>query len=400
MYYPEAIKILLLLKSIPGLGSIKLNSIIKYFNSSEKLQNIFSVETEVLLSLNLTLEQINYIRKPNWFYVDGQLSLAQKHGVSLISIYDSNYPLHLKQIYDPPVLLYVKGNSTALNAQLFAIVGTRRPTIYGRKMAEYFSKEVLSVGYVVTSGFAKGIDICAHLTAANQSQPTVVVLGTSLDYIYPTQHKNYVDNILNSNGVIISENGFTTPPHPSCFPKRNRIISGLSKGVLVIEAARKSGSLITAKCAVEQAREVFAVPGNINNPQALGCLDLISQGAKLTVSIEDILDELCGLGNMPMEINAAHSVIFRNNESIQSLYNKKTCKKNIKQTVSKQTQCGLSKQQQCLLELLSGGVVELDALVQSIKMDISRVLTELVQLEIMGLVVPVPGGYTRCNESW
>lgn len=267
---------------------------------------------------------------------------------------------------------------------MFAIVGTRKPTIYGQKAAEYFSTELLARGLIITSGFARGIDITSHLAVVNQAQPTVVVLGTSLDYIYPAQHKKYVASIIDSGGVIISEAYFTTPPLRSCFPRRNRIISGLCKGVLVVEAARKSGSLITAKSAMEQGREVFAVPGNINNQQALGCLDLIKDGAKLTIDIDDILDEFASCRG------------YRQLKPIIKSRNLEAVDRNLKQEVLCQQQelfTNLNKKQQLLYDAIAGGKTNLDNLVKNTRLEVNEIMVELLQLELKGMITSVAGGY-------
>jgi DNA processing protein len=199
-------------------------------------------------------------------------------------------------------------------------------------------------------------------------------MGTSLDCIYPDSHKKYINKIVDAGGVIISESMFTTVPHPSCFPRRNRIISGLSRGVLIIEAARKSGSLITARCAIEQGRDVFAIPGNINNPQALGCLDLIADGAKLIIRAEDIIDELSGLK------------ITHNQHTSDLSYSQ-----------SQQPQPQLNSNQQQLLTAISGAVTNIDDIVGScnLSLAIDTIASELIQLEIMGYVTTVAGGYTK-----
>lgn len=359
----DVVRVLLLLKNIPKLGCKKINQIL---NKVVNITDILYYSYQQLLDLKLSHDQIMAILNPNWSYVDGQLKIAQDNNIDIISIYDDYYPRILKQIFDPPVILYIKGNKKILNAELFAIVGTRKPTIYGRQMADFFSKEMQSYGYIIVSGFALGIDITAHLAAIKKQHPTVAVLGTSLDCIYPDNHKKYVDQLIDNGGVLISENEFTTWPSPSCFPNRNRIISGLSRGVLVIEAARKSGSLITARCAMEQSREVFAVPGNINNMQALGCLDLIANGAKLVIEAKDIIEELCGIKIMYNKSEPEPKKVLDNN---------------------------LNNVQQLLLNAISNGMVGFDDIVHSCKLTTQQVASQLMQLEIMGFIACLGGNY-------
>lgn len=381
---PAWVKVLLLLQSIPGLGCSKINQLIKNF---ENIFDIFECSDDVLLQLGLNFKQIKAILKPNWSYSASQIKLANKHQVEMISIYDESYPFLLKQIYDPPPILYVKGNKKLLNHDQIAVVGTRKPTVYGCQTADYFSNELLNHGYVITSGYALGIDIIAHLAAAKRGLPTVVVFGTSLDYVYPARHNKYFNQIIGAGGVFISEFGFTTLPHPSCFPRRNRIISGLSRGVLVIEAARKSGSLITARCALEQGREIFAVPGNINNQQALGCLDLISNGAKLTIDSTSIIEELDGF-KLGMKIKNQHKQFdLFTAESLVACVPSNTDLARDDRT--------LDNNKQKLMQALAGGVADFDSLVCNSQLPAQAVATELVQLEILGYISSVPGGYSK-----
>lgn len=367
------LRVLLLLLTIPNFGCVKIYNLIKKIDT---ISQLLTYNQQQLMAVGFNTDQIKYILKPNWDFVDKQLALAKRLNIDIISILDSAYPALLKEIYDPPMVLYVQGNKQALNSMQIAVVGSRKPTLYGKQVAEYFCNELLAYGYTLTSGFALGIDIIAHCCALKNKMPTVVVLGTSLDAIYPAKHKEYVPAIIDAGGAIISENSFTTRAHPSVFPRRNRIISGLSRGVLVVEAARKSGTLITARCATEQFREVFAIPGNINNPKALGCLDLIANGAKLVIEPRDIIEELCGI-----KIN----------------YKKKSVKNpEVKQPAQQDLLFSeLSPQQKSLLAALSGGLSAFDTLVENSALSPEQVAGELIQLEIKGYIAEVAGGYVR-----
>ena len=196
----------------------------------------------------------------------------------------------LKEIYDPPLVLFIRGNVDLLTLPKIAMVGSRNATISGREIAHKFAGE-LSEKFVVTSGMALGIDAQAHLGALHQKGYTIAVVATGLDITYPARHKTLQKNIIANSGLIISEFAPGMAPKAGHFPKRNRLISGLSSGVVVVEASLKSGSLITARCALEQGREVFAVPSSIYNAQAKGCHWLIQQGAKLVEGIADIVEE-------------------------------------------------------------------------------------------------------------
>ena len=222
--------------------------------------------------------------------LEKELKLIEKEKINVIDIFDVDYPNILKEISRPPLVLYVKGNIAALNKFLFAVVGTRLPTLYGISMAEEFSYKLASLGITVVSGLARGIDTAAHKAALRNGE-TVAVLGSGLLNIYPRENIRLAGQIC-SQGALISEFPLGTPPLKENFPRRNRIVSGLSHGVLVVEAAAKSGALITARLAMEQNREVFALPGNADSPLSKGGHSLIKDGAKLVDSIEDIIEEL------------------------------------------------------------------------------------------------------------
>ena len=209
-----------------------------------------------------------------------------------ISIKNNKYPNQLKNIYDPPAKLYVLGNRFILNQRNFAIVGSRKATQYGKKIAMQISKELAENGLNVVSGLAIGIDSYAHLGClqVKDAGKTIAVLGSGLDGIYPKENRKLAEQIINSGGCIISEYPIGSKIEKNNFPQRNRIISGLSEGILVVEASQKSGALITAEFGAEQGKEVFAVPGDINKEQSEGCNLLIKDGANVVTSSQDIID--------------------------------------------------------------------------------------------------------------
>jgi DNA processing protein len=218
-------------------------------------------------------------------------------GAKIIPVTSQEYPAQLKQISSAPPILYVLGNSHCLHLPQIAVVGSRRMTKGGETNAVQWAQCLADAGFTITSGLAVGIDGAAHrgaLLAPDSAGPTVAVMATGIDHIYPTRHRRLADQILQAGGALITEFVPGTEPLPAYFPQRNRIISGLSLGVLVIEAAVKSGSLITARYAMEQDREVFAIPGSIHNPQSRGCHLLIKQGANLVETAADIVAELRG----------------------------------------------------------------------------------------------------------
>jgi DNA processing protein len=221
-----------------------------------------------------------------------ELARAASAGVELLCLDDPEYPEPLKNIYDPPVILYIRGNRGALGAPGIAVVGTRHPTPYGLGMAERLACDLAARGLILLSGLARGVDSAAHRGAVNARGQTVGVLGTGVDVVYPRENKKLAEQMMELGGALISEFPMGTAPTPQNFPIRNRIISGLSVGVLVVEAGEYSGTRITARCALEQCRDVFAVPGNVTNRLSWGPNTLIKQGAKLVATWEDVWEEL------------------------------------------------------------------------------------------------------------
>jgi len=213
----------------------------------------------------------------------------EKNHIDIISIQDEEYPKLLKEIYDPPICLYIKGNKEVLNNNSIAIIGCREASNYGLSVANRFAYNLSKQNINIISGLARGIDSEAHLGAVKANQKTIAVLGNGLDSIYPKENIKLVQNILNSGGAIISEYPLGTKPKKENFPARNRIISGMSKGVLVVEAKEKSGTLITVDFALEQGRDVFVIPGNVDSKNSVGTNDLIKQGAKLVTSWEECI---------------------------------------------------------------------------------------------------------------
>jgi len=230
------------------------------------------------------------IATKNSAILEKELELIAKENIDCLDIFDPDYPDLLKEIGNPPIVLYLKGNCKVLGKFLFAIVGSRKPTSYGISIAGDFSDQLSKKGVVIVSGLARGIDTIAHQGALKGGE-TIAVLGSGLLNIYPRENKDLVQEIA-SSGVVVSEFPLLTSPSRENFPRRNRIVSGISRGVLVIEATSRSGALITAHAACEQNREVFAIPGSINSPLSKGTHILIKEGAKLVDCLDDILEEL------------------------------------------------------------------------------------------------------------
>jgi DNA processing protein len=273
-----------------------------------------------------------------------------------------DYPALLKEITDPPVVLYAKGQLSALLQPTLAVIGSRNPSVTGSENSRAFAKALATQGIIIVSGLALGIDAQAHIGCLEAGGQTIAVMGTGIDTIYPRRHGILAKQI-SQNGLLISEFPLKSPPIAGHFPRRNRIISGLSLCILVIEAAFKSGSLITARMALEQNRDVLAIPGSIHNPLARGCHYLVQQGAKLVTSVADVLDEL----RIEPQQSIAEKPIF-----------------------------SLASENKNLVKFIGFEMTTVDQIILRSGCTVEQVTTELAELELQGAVVAVPGGYMRC----
>lgn len=286
------LRVLVALSILPGFGCRRVFNLLKALGNPE---TIFNQSKRKLRSVEGIGEAsaLSLLSFDKWDQVDAILDKTEKTGAKLLSLADPEYPPLLKQIYDPPILLWVKGNVEALSIPGVAVVGTRNTSSYGRNMAKKFVKELAEQGLCIFSGLAYGIDAIAHAEALEHGAPTVAVLGSGIDTMYPQKHAGLANNIVKSGGAVITEFPPGTNPDAGNFPVRNRIVSGLSLGVLVIESGIKGGSMITADLGLDQNREVFALPHPLGNPSGTGCNYLIKRGAaKLVQTVDDILDEL------------------------------------------------------------------------------------------------------------
>jgi len=272
----------------PGVGSTTIQQLLSYFESP---QQIMSAGRETLRHAGLSEASIKGLLEPDEQAIEADLLWLEQDKAYILTLADERYPPLLKEIPDPPAVLFVYGQLESLSQPQLAMVGSRHYSSSGRDTARDFAYYLASAGLVITSGLALGIDAASHQGALDAGGKTVAVSGTGLDRVYPARHKELAHNIT-ENGALVSEFPLGMPPIAGNFPRRNRIISGLSLGVLVVEAAIKSGSLITARMALEQGREVLAIPGSIHNPHSRGCNSLIRQGAKLVETAQDVLEEL------------------------------------------------------------------------------------------------------------
>ena len=255
------------------------------------LDAVFAANETRLLQAGLSERAAQALQQPDWAAVEKALCWANRPGRYLLTEQDDAYPQWLRHISDPPLLLFCEGDIDLLNQQSMAVVGSRAPTPIGLETAQAFATQLARLGFVIISGMALGIDTAAHRGALTMTGRTIAVLGTGLDRIYPARNTELAAQIRRM-GLLISEFPLGTAPLARNFPQRNRIISGLSRGVLVVEAGIQSGSLITARMALDQGREVFAIPGSIHNPTSKGCHLLLRDGAKLVQSVDDILEEI------------------------------------------------------------------------------------------------------------
>ena len=370
----------LALKFVPRLAVHKKLALVEEFGI--KLLFTTKHSRSILTSSHgLSAKQLAAFEAPDWQKINAVIEQSIQCSSELISFEDDCYPKLLKQIYDPPLVLFIQGNKRLLNRPQLAIVGSRNASIEAREVSFALAQELSQSHFVVTSGLALGVDAAAHKGTLSVSEATIAVVATGLDSIYPSRHKQLAQNILKKQGAIVSEFLPGTQARAGHFPKRNRIISGLSVGVLVVEATIKSGSLITARCAIEHNREVFAIPSSINNAQAKGCHWLIKQGAKLVESFADIVEEL-----NPVDISGLHLEVERQDQQKpQQKTNNIEQKKNPQKDLCKDA----------LLASVGFEITPVDRVVSRSKLPIEEVLTRLTVLELSGLVSAVPGGYLR-----
>ena len=271
-----------------GIGSKRYNMLLTHFNDPEKIFHASLSQFVPLLGQKIGERFFDLCKTQD---TESYFSYLKNHNIDFLCCQDDAFPKSLKEIPDPPFCLYVKGNISLLSSDdLFAIVGTRKATSYGIQITKKLTMELVEAGFGIVSGLALGIDAVAHRTCLSSKGKTIAVLGCGINTVYPSSHQSLYDEIISSGGAICSEFYPDALVHKGFFVSRNRIISGLSKGTLVIEGSIKSGALITAKCSIDQGKDVFACPGNITSDSSAGPNYLIQQGAMLTTSITDILD--------------------------------------------------------------------------------------------------------------
>jgi len=348
------------LSGLPQIGSRKYISLIKYFGSAKR---VFESDRNELLESGILNEKIVdiIVTKRNIDKIHRYLKKLKENDIKVYTIEEEEYPENLKNIYDPPPVLYVKGSLQASDVNSIAVVGSRKASDYGLKTAEKLGMELAEAGITVVSGMALGIDSAAHRGALKAGGRTIAVFACGLNHIYPRSGYSLAKEIV-KNGAIISEYPLGIEAIPQNFPARNRIISGMSKGVVIVEASEKSGSLITAEFALEQGRDVFAVPGNIGKPNSTGTNALIKEGAKLVTCADDILEEY--------EIGARDRKFNNQVDELDEI-------------------------DKSILKCLEISGKTMDQIIEDINMDTSMIISKIAQLEIKGLIKEIGNIYYR-----
>jgi DNA processing protein len=356
----------------PGLGPTRIKKLIEQYGTAERVFHASLTELEATGMRAVSAQSIATGKSHE--LAQQECAKAVEARARIISLSDPEYPQRLKEIYDPPVILFVKGCVEVLAQPGIAMVGTRHPTPYGSGMAERLSTDLAARGLVIISGLARGIDTASHRGAVAAKGKTIAVLGTGIDVMYPKENTRLTEQIVALGGALITEFPVGTPPTPQNFPIRNRIISGMSAGVLVVEAAEYSGTRITSRLALEQNRDVYAVPGNVTNKNSWGPNTLIKQGAKLVATWEDVWEEL------PPDIQAALSAT--QNESPEP------------ETASLFPDEAISPHEKKILKLLKADEsTHIDQLVELLEneMSSSEIFAALFELELNGKIRQLPG---------
>jgi DNA processing protein len=372
---PAATNILdwLALLLTPGLGPTKSRKLVEHFGSAERVFQASLTELEGASIQSISAQSIATGKSAE--LAREEMANATKAGITILSLDDPQYPPRLKEIYDPPLILYVRGDPEILTKPGLAVIGTRHPTPYGSGMAERLACDLAAQGLIIISGMARGVDTASHRGALSAKGKTIAVFGTGVDVIYPKENSRLSEQILALGGALVSEFPLGTFAAPQNFPIRNRILSGMSIGVLVVEAAEYSGTRITARLALEQNRDVFAVPGNVTNKNSWGPNTLIKQGAKLVATWEDVWEDL------PVEVRLALTPAVAP-ESPDG------------KSASLFPDEGLPPHEKRILSLLKADeAAHIDELVERLETEISSsgIFAALFELELTGKVRQMPG---------
>lgn len=381
----------LALRRVPGVGPRTAHVLLEKFGTPEK---VFSLDAAEIAAAGVQAKVARAITAFRDFEpLDRELCELPRVGARLLRWSDGDYPAALREIPDPPPYLFVRGKAPDSDVRYVAVVGARAASDAGRRMARRLGFELAAKGFAVVSGLARGIDAEAHQGALDAGGTTVAVLGSGIDVIYPAEHRPLAEAILANGGAIFSELPVGTDPRPENFPTRNRIISGLSLGVVIVEAAEKSGSLITARMALEQNRQVFAVPGSPLGGKSSGSNRLIKQGAVLVDCVEDVLEELAPQlaesATKPAAIGGGSTKAGRSSHDSEKSRGS-TGAKSVER-ILKSGDATVNAAKAIILELKDDSKLHVDALIEASGLDAQTVLRLLLELELKGIVAQHPG---------
>lgn len=382
---PEDLKYWLALMSVEGVGDTLFVPLLERFGSPAA---VFSASVHELATVPKMSKQSAeaILAFKDWDVIRRRMDVLNQAGIRIVTFLDENYPRHLLNVYNLPALLYVAGHLQSDDISI-AIVGSRHAGTYGKYTTDRISRELALRGATIVSGMARGIDSCAHRGALAAKGRTIAVLGSGLDVIYPPENKKLFEAIV-EQGAVISEYPPGTQPLPFHFPARNRIISGMSYGVLVVEAGEKSGSLITAKLAMEQGREVFAIPGPIDSASSRGTNSLIKQGAKLIDSVDDILEEI-----LPQLERTAREPVSPDRKATQTGSEQPYPQKNgvPERAVLEKNVETLLPTDRKILKAIADGKTHADDIIQETGIPPAEAMGALMRLELQGRVLQHPG---------
>ncbi|MFQ5862990.1 MAG: DNA-processing protein DprA [Candidatus Brocadiales bacterium] len=360
----EESKALLHLSLTKGIGTTTYRMLLERFGSASAVLNARRTELEGIPGIGTKLAD-ELTRSRNNVNIDKELALAQEHGVNIVPYTHEDYPHNLRAIYDPPLVLYIKGKLNPSDVLSMAIVGSRRCTYYGQSQSKRLARLLGQSGFTIVSGLARGIDTVAHQGALEVGARTITVMGCGLGRVYPRENRELAERI-SCQGAVVSELPMLTPPSDKNFPPRNRLISGLSLGVVVVEASQRSGALITAHWALEQGKEVFAVPGQVDSPYSRGTHRLLKEGAKLVEDVNDIIEEL---GPLAETLSICDE----------------------KEEVQDPRSLALNSQEKKIFSLLSSQPKTIDEITEESQLPASNVASTLMILEIRKLIKQLSG---------
>lgn len=383
---------------IQGVGLKTVQVLRDVFGSAERSLRATPNELAKVDGLSPAMREV-LIHKPVVYPIERELELIETYGCRVLTLYDETYPTLLKKIDTPPLILYVRGELTRGDSLSISLVGSRNAKDYGRKVGYRLSYQLAQRGLTVVSGFAKGIDTSAHRGALEAGGRTIAVMGNGLSFVYPATNRALVEKI-EASGALISEFPIGAKPKPRNFPRRNRIISGLTLGTVVVEASNRSGALITARLAGEQGREVFAVPGEIFSELSTGTHKLINDGAKLINTVDDLLSELpqhaLNQVQSPVSTSSEPSIASESSQepSVEKSVTKSiisTSPSDVQQPVQSPPPPDLTPDEKTVFEAIEVPSSHIDTIVRTTQLSISQVLSVLLMLELKGVVQQLPG---------